>query len=465
MSREQAVRPDEHVVVVSADGHVGPRLVEDLRPYCPREHLDSYDEMAGRHQTARAARAELAAQAARRRKAGDSMEGVAASFNARITNDGPGHHDPSVRLAHMDGDGVAAEFFYHFSQNGEPLPWISDPLGPPPSVDHAMAEVSYSIYNRWLADFCSLAPERLLGLMYLPYWDLELSVEMMTWARDHGLRGASFPPPGREGVEPFNSLAWEPFWSAAEDLGVSLHTHASGAPMVDYFAGPGGRRIMFHEITGYMSRRATWWLVLGEVFERHPNLRLVQTEQSEGWYLATAHEMDSMYLSLTRAMDTELPRLPSEYLRQCVFAGASFVSQAEVLSASRDGWADNLIWGRDYPHAEGTYRQLDDPDAEPYTKRALRHVFSSVPAGDAVKMAGINAVRALGLDGDHLTLVAREIGALTVAELGRPLEEVPHVDSYAFVGYGGARAVEPQRLEWSNWAAPLRRAEELSSQP
>ena len=37
---------DRHrpVVIVSNDTHIGPRLVEDLRPYCPREHLDEYDQ-------------------------------------------------------------------------------------------------------------------------------------------------------------------------------------------------------------------------------------------------------------------------------------------------------------------------------------------------------------------------------------------------------------------------------------
>ena len=31
------------VVIVSNDTHIGPRLVEDLRPYCPKEHLDEFD--------------------------------------------------------------------------------------------------------------------------------------------------------------------------------------------------------------------------------------------------------------------------------------------------------------------------------------------------------------------------------------------------------------------------------------
>ena len=33
----------EPLVIVSADCHIGPRLVEDLRPHCPRELLSAFD--------------------------------------------------------------------------------------------------------------------------------------------------------------------------------------------------------------------------------------------------------------------------------------------------------------------------------------------------------------------------------------------------------------------------------------
>jgi hypothetical protein len=33
----------ERVVIVSCDTHIGPRLKEDLRPYCPKKFLDDYD--------------------------------------------------------------------------------------------------------------------------------------------------------------------------------------------------------------------------------------------------------------------------------------------------------------------------------------------------------------------------------------------------------------------------------------
>ena len=38
---------NEPVVVVSNDTHIGPRLVEDLRAYCPTKHLDDFDRFAG----------------------------------------------------------------------------------------------------------------------------------------------------------------------------------------------------------------------------------------------------------------------------------------------------------------------------------------------------------------------------------------------------------------------------------
>ena len=36
----------EPVVIVSNDTHVGPRLIEDLRPYCPSSDIDEFDRFA-----------------------------------------------------------------------------------------------------------------------------------------------------------------------------------------------------------------------------------------------------------------------------------------------------------------------------------------------------------------------------------------------------------------------------------
>jgi len=38
-----AMNGSTRMIVVSGDSHIGPRLKEDLRPYCPQTYLDQFD--------------------------------------------------------------------------------------------------------------------------------------------------------------------------------------------------------------------------------------------------------------------------------------------------------------------------------------------------------------------------------------------------------------------------------------
>ena len=53
--------------------------------------------------------------------------------------------------------------------------------------------------------------------------------------------------------------------------------------------------------------------------------------------------------------------------------------------------------------------------------------MSRVPQQDAVDMAGLNGVRALGLDAEYLAQIAARIGAPTVGRLTTPVESFPKV--------------------------------------
>ena len=54
MNENEPVVPEVPVVIVSADSHVGPRLAEELRPYCPSAHLDEFDGLVGQVTTLKA---------------------------------------------------------------------------------------------------------------------------------------------------------------------------------------------------------------------------------------------------------------------------------------------------------------------------------------------------------------------------------------------------------------------------
>jgi predicted TIM-barrel fold metal-dependent hydrolase len=425
-------------VTVSCDSHVGPRLVDHLRPYCPKKYLEAFDEDAARQRSRARASANTLND-----KMVDQMRRIAPLLDhPNLTRDG--HWDAGARLADMDADGVAAELIWHFSQNGENLPWVGIGLGNVYSHQLELGAVAYDIYNRWLADFCAADPERLLGLVYIPSWDIDASINTLRWARDRGLRCVNFPAPGRPSVKEYNHWDWDPFWSACTELGFALSTHSSGGPHFDFFGGPGGMQIVAYEGGSFMSRRAAWILTFGLVFERHPELKLVVTEQVEGWYVPTMQELDSFYLSFM--MDSDLNKLPSEYIRQNVFLGASFISPWQAQHAVDHGYVDNVLWGRDYPHVEGVFQATVAPGEEPMTKLALRHVFSHVPTSDAVKILGGNAVRVFGLDGAYLRSVADRIGACTPAELAVAPASLPANDGNGFIGQAGPRPLEPERV-------------------
>src|SRR5262249_52936778 len=136
-------------------------------------------------------------------------------------------------------------------------------------------------YNRWLADFCSEAPERLLGVALLGgLANVEDAIETATWAKEHGLNGGLFLPINYyNNVEPFwHDPRYEPLWSACEELDMPLHTHVGpGSPY--YGEDSFEAWILWSIESTFWPHRPLWFFILGGILERHPRLKLVFTEQ------------------------------------------------------------------------------------------------------------------------------------------------------------------------------------------
>ena len=91
--------------------------------------------------------------------------------------------------------------------------------------------------------------------------------------------------------------------------------------------------------------------------------------------------------------------------------------------ATRPAWeadlraGDHLLFGRDYPHDEGTW---------PNTRSMLDDLFVGVSEADTRAILGENAIRFFGLDGAAIDAVAQRIGP-TVAELTGPADVAPEL--------------------------------------
>ena len=216
-----------------------------------------------------------------------------------------------------------------------------------------------------------------------------------------------------------------------------LTTHAgAGDPAV--FAGPELIALMSIESGGWFSRRAAHLLVFAGVFERHPDLRLVLTEQPGSWWSYLCNELDSVHAANEGNpwLMEQVPRRPSEYLARNVFIGASFLSRDEAQTAIDDGYVDRMMWGADYPHMEGTFQYpgTDDLAGHPsYTRMSLRFALAGLDERTVRSIVGETAAAVYGLDLADLSAVARSIDAPTFAELSEPLDAVPAgASSFAF---------------------------------
>ncbi len=398
----------EPIVVVSVDTHAGPRLVEDLRPYCPASRVGDFDAYADDASQLKA-----------------TIAGVASYLFNHPNFSTPGHHDSAARLADYDYDGVAAGVVFHGSENFEPFPFGSFvPGGPPRSKE--LAAVGFQIYDRWLVDFVSEAPDRHIGVAYLPMWDIEAAIEELRWAHDHGLKAVNFPALRAGDILEYNHPDWDPFWAECQERQMPLVTHVGVAGNVNY-GGPEAYALKLVESGSFFSHRAVWWLIYGGVFERFAELKLMITETPGNWFPGLAQELDggwAMFLGkrkMNAAFLEKVPRPPSEYMHRNVFLGASFASPYEVQQAVEHEFESQLAWGSDYPHVEGTYLNPGESEMPSVTRLALRNTFCDLEPPTIRRMVGDNAIDIFRLDRSELQKVADKIAAPTIRELKTPI--------------------------------------------
>lgn len=398
----------ERYMIVSTDSHVGPRIKDDLRDYCPSGLHDSYDEFVTAFEPFRAGTWDPDGPFRGTFPFTDAVRNRTAETTAT-----DGVHDPSQRLTDMDADGIASEVIYHGAMTPEVIPWAISP-------DKELQAEGIKIYNRWLADFCSQAPHRFIGAAHLPMWDIDGCVDEVRWAADNGLKCINFPAPNRE-YTAYNDPAWEPFWAAIAETGLPLTTHGGSGDMPPY-SGPESWALYMSDLFFY-SRRALHYLVWSGVFERYPTLKLIFTEQRSEWVPATLDHLDSIYLSEFHDWASVIPQKPSDYFRQNCWVASSFMARFEAEGRHEIG-VDRLMWGSDYPHYEGSYLNTD---------LCLRATFAGLPVDEVRLILGENAITCFGLDRDAIRAEADRIGPDPAAvDVPLSVEDEPEVLGCAF---------------------------------
>jgi predicted TIM-barrel fold metal-dependent hydrolase len=238
-------------------------------------------------------------------------------------------------------------------------------------------DLTYKVFhsfNQWLQDDWGYAYEdRLYGAAAIPVLDPVRSVEELEFVLGRGARLVVLRPGPANGRAP-GEREWDPFWARVQeaDIPVAYHIHGGGDQYDDAF----GLLFQRYGVTDpayHLNLRSALYggdrsildtilsLVLGNVFGRFPKLRVATVELGCAWVEYCMHILDHAGVSITdryiEAFGETVDERPSEVFKRHVWV--SPFPEEDVARLAEVIGADHVLFGSDWPHAEGTEQPAD----------------------------------------------------------------------------------------------------------
>jgi predicted TIM-barrel fold metal-dependent hydrolase len=296
----------------------------------------------------------------------------------------PGTGDAVQRLREQDQDGLDAEVLF-------PPVFISRFIE---NIEDREAYVAMvRAYNDFLVqDYCSVAPDRLLGNALIPSSGLEDAMAELKRVKELGARSvylSSFPT-GTAEPSPEDDV----FWHAALELGTPIALHAAlgarGNPLLAESA-RGRFTIEWSMLsrTNNPSIVAIVRMILHGVLDRIPELQLYFAESNASWLPSALSMVDDSYAIFKDWYGVDLALAPSEYTWRNFHFGIVRDPLALRMKDLLD--LDRIMWGSDFPHSVGSF---------PESSRWVDEIFAPCTAEERRKVLVENPCRFFGLDPD-----------------------------------------------------------------
>jgi aminocarboxymuconate-semialdehyde decarboxylase len=232
--------------------------------------------------------------------------------------------------------------------------------------------------NEAIQNVVNRYPDRFIGFGSVPLQSVADSIAIADEAKSMGIKGLEIG--NAVGDKPLDDPLFEPFFEAAQKLDMLLLVHPleGGLDADDPLAPMLGNVLHFTFRTTLMIER----MILKGMFERYPNLRLCLSHGG-GLLAFNIWRLDHSY-SLRPDLQKQLPRRPSQYLKQMYF-DTIVHSVAALDYLVKVVGADRVVVGTDYPMAMGDFESVN---------KVMQLCGSEF---DREQILGVNAARALGL--------------------------------------------------------------------
>lgn len=245
---------------------------------------------------------------------------------------------------------------------------------------------SCKIYNDWNNEFLGDHPNRFVRCGMLPVLDFDNTKAELKRLNEMGYTAAMLPAVSPEGIPNYNSEEWDSVFALAGKLGIVFVLHTgTGLASVVHERGPGAAIINYSN-QACDAINTCQYLVAGGVLDRNPEAKVAFIESGASWLVAIAERMDEVSVAHANFVRPDLSRSPSQIIDDQIWASFQHDRACIVAAAAGLPGARNVMWGSDYPHAEGTF---------PISRQIQRELFDGLDVGEQVKadILGLNAAR------------------------------------------------------------------------
>jgi predicted TIM-barrel fold metal-dependent hydrolase len=324
-------------LLISSDSHA--QVSQDaVKAHLASKFHADYDDAVAAYQARMAQGAGRVNQAWQSDRARDE---AATAFRLRNMKR-PGHSDGVARLADMDIDGVQQEVVYC---EVSAFRYIRD-------LKSGQSEATVA-FNDALHEFGAADPSRLVVSYQIPIHDIDAAVREVQRVVALGGKSLQLPVfPPEVGLPDYFHERYDPLFAVIQETGLPICCHIGLNTMLDDLTtrDPTPGKAVMVPMTALSTGEALGMWIMGGVFERFPDLKVVFVEPGLGWIAWWLFITDDM---VTR-QGYELPavtEVPSFYFHRNVFV--TFIEESDALSApqlrERIG-IENMMWSSDYPH-------------------------------------------------------------------------------------------------------------------
>jgi predicted TIM-barrel fold metal-dependent hydrolase len=302
---------------------------------------------------------------------------------ATIAEVRPGCWDVAERVRDMDRNGILASMCF------PSFPTFSGRYFAA-ADDKDLAYASLQAYNDWAIDeWAGSHPGRFIPLALPAIWDPQRAADEVRRVAAKGCTAITFSEdPAELGFPNFHQGAWDPFFAACCDEGVTIAIHiaadAQGLPGHD--ACPMDARLTIPTWAAIPTLANWLW---SPTLQRFPDLRIALSEGGTSWIPGFLDRMERHYEN-QRWTGADLGgKTPTEVFREHFLA--CFISDASGLLLRERIGIDNIAFETDYPHSDCIFPGAPEDLWEKFQ-------IAGVTEDEAARIGHQNAARFLRFD-------------------------------------------------------------------